>query len=108
MMELYLHYLLQHGVVHNEFKSGITLPSIYIKVIVYVYVRMCMFLHNYLSVNGTVSFPSFTDCISIMKSISREICGILPKGPKYFRKYVCSAWPLPGNGYMTHIRGNQQ
>jgi hypothetical protein len=24
------------------------------------------------------------------KSISREKCGILPKEPKYLRKYVCS------------------
>jgi hypothetical protein len=62
-------------------------PSIYIKVNVRVCV--CMFRHNYLSVNGIVSFPFLPDCISIRKSISREKCGILPKGPKYLRKYVC-------------------
>jgi hypothetical protein len=35
-----------------------TVKSIYKKVNVCMYV--CMFRHNYLSVNGIVSFPSFT------------------------------------------------
>jgi hypothetical protein len=34
--------------------------SIYIKVNVCMYVCVCMFQHNYLLVNGIVSFPSFT------------------------------------------------
>jgi hypothetical protein len=66
--------------------------SVYIKVYVCIYVCMyvCMFRHNYLSVNGIVSFPLLPDCISIRKSVSREKRGILFKGPKYLRKYVCS------------------
>jgi hypothetical protein len=48
---------------------------------------VCMFRHNYLSVNGIVSFLSFT----WRKSISRKKCGILLKGPKCLRKYVCSS-----------------
>jgi hypothetical protein len=36
-------------------------------------------------------FHLLPDCISIRKSISRETCGVLPKGPKYLRKYVCSS-----------------
>jgi hypothetical protein len=35
-------------------------------------------------------FPLLPDCISTRKSISRQKCGILPKGPKYLRKYVCT------------------
>jgi hypothetical protein len=57
--------------------------------------------------NGIVSFPLLPDYISIRKSISREKCDILPKEPKYLSKYDVPAWPLPGSGYMTHIRGNQ-
>jgi hypothetical protein len=34
-------------------------------------------------------FTLLPDCISIRKSISRDKCGILPKGPKDLRKYVC-------------------
>jgi hypothetical protein len=36
-------------------------------------------------------FLLVTDCISKTKSMSREKCGILPKGQKYLRKYVCSS-----------------
>jgi hypothetical protein len=36
-------------------------------------------------------FPLLPDCISIRKSISRGKYGILPKVPKYLRKYVCSS-----------------
>jgi hypothetical protein len=57
----------------------------------YVCVYVCSGQHNYLSMNGIVPFPSFTWLCKYKESISREKCGILPKGPKYLRKYVCSS-----------------
>jgi hypothetical protein len=74
--------------------------SIFIKVnVMYVCIYVC-------SVNGIDSFPSFTRLYKYeykqgemwhsnqRAEISEKIC-MFP-------------WPLPGNGYMTSIRGNQQ
>jgi hypothetical protein len=60
--------------------------SIYKSECMYVCMYACMFRHNYLSVIE-FHFPLLRD--GIKKSISREKCGILSKGPKYLRKYVC-------------------
>jgi hypothetical protein len=48
------------------------------------------FVNNFF-MSDEFHFPLLLYCISIRKSISREKCGILPKGPKYLRKYVCSS-----------------
>jgi hypothetical protein len=58
----------------------------------------------------------FTDCFEILTQhcIRIRACFYVPtvtfwpKGRNIWRNMYVPAWPLPGNGNMTHILGNQQ
>jgi hypothetical protein len=72
---------------------------------------VCMYVRSGITIfRWTVSFhfPLLPDCISIRTSISREKFGILPKGPKYLRKYVCSRLGVARQRFRNHghIDGN--
>jgi hypothetical protein len=50
-----------------------------------------MFRHNYLSVNGIVSFPSFAWLCKYKEEYKQGEMLHSPQRLKYLRKYVCSS-----------------
>jgi hypothetical protein len=71
-------------------------------------IYVCMFRHNYLSVDGIVSFPSLTWLYKYKEEYRQGEMWHSAQRAEISEKIFVPAWPLPENGYVTHIRGNQQ
>jgi hypothetical protein len=59
---------------------------------------VCMFRHNYLSVNGIVSFPSFTWLYKYEEEYKQGEMWHSAQKAKISEKIYVPAWPLPSNG----------